>query len=57
MEPCDCGKYEAAHVISISYGQDETLEFTLAYEHRQCLEYLKLGMQGVRCNSCIFYRR
>jgi tripeptidyl-peptidase I len=43
----DCGKYSPPNVISISYGQDETLQFTTAYEHRQCNEYLKLGLRGV----------
>jgi tripeptidyl-peptidase-1 len=42
----DCGIYEPAKVISVSYAHDE-IAFTPSYEKRQCMEYLKLGLQGV----------
>jgi tripeptidyl-peptidase I len=41
-----CGVFQAPNVISISYGGDEQ-GFPMSYGERQCLEYLKLGMQGV----------
>jgi tripeptidyl-peptidase-1 len=41
-----CGVYEAPKVISISYGGDEQ-SFPMSYAERQCLEYMKLGMQGI----------
>jgi tripeptidyl-peptidase-1 len=41
-----CGVFQAPNVISISYGGDEQ-SFPQSYGERQCLEYLKLGMQGV----------
>jgi tripeptidyl-peptidase-1 len=40
-----CGVYEAPKVISISYGGDEQ-SFSMSYAERQCLEYMKLGLQG-----------
>jgi tripeptidyl-peptidase-1 len=40
-----CGVYEAPKVVSISYGGDEQ-GFPQAYAERQCLEYMKLGLQG-----------
>ena len=42
----DCGTVTPAKVISVSYSHDE-IDFSPAYERRQCLEYLKLGLQGV----------
>ncbi|EEQ28740.1 Tripeptidyl-peptidase sed1 [Microsporum canis] len=42
----DCGTHKPTKVISISYAYEEG-EFSPAYERRQCLEYLKLGLQGV----------
>jgi tripeptidyl-peptidase-1 len=40
-----CGVYQAPKVISISYGGDEQA-FSMSYAERQCLEYMKLGLQG-----------
>jgi tripeptidyl-peptidase-1 len=40
-----CGVYEAPKVVSISYGGDEQ-SFPVNYAKRQCLEYMKLGLQG-----------
>jgi tripeptidyl-peptidase I len=40
-----CGVFQAPKVISISYGGDEQ-GFPMSYAERQCLEYMKLGMQG-----------
>jgi tripeptidyl-peptidase I len=42
----DCGNHKATNVISISYGDDE-VDYPLLYKQRQCLEFLKLGLQGV----------
>jgi tripeptidyl-peptidase-1 len=44
--PQDCGTFAATNVISTSYGYNEA-DLTPAYERRQCLEYMKLGLQGV----------
>ncbi|KFZ13592.1 hypothetical protein V502_06532 [Pseudogymnoascus sp. VKM F-4520 (FW-2644)] len=44
--PETCGGFAATKVISISYGLNEA-DLTPAYEIRQCMEYLKLGLQGV----------
>ncbi|KAJ5133090.1 hypothetical protein N7448_001881 [Penicillium atrosanguineum] len=41
-----CGVYEPTNVISISYGGDEA-DLPIAYQRRQCNEFMKLGMQGV----------
>ncbi|KAG9234614.1 putative alkaline serine protease AorO [Amylocarpus encephaloides] len=41
-----CGVYKPTNVISISYGGDEA-GLPVAYQRRQCNEFLKLGMQGV----------
>ncbi|PSR77407.1 putative protease S8 tripeptidyl peptidase I [Coniella lustricola] len=41
-----CGVFEPTNVISISYGGTEAA-FPIAYQKRQCNEYLKLGLQGV----------
>ena len=42
----DCGRYTPPRVISISYVYNEA-QFTSRYTSRQCLEFLKLGLQGV----------
>ncbi|KAF7587093.1 hypothetical protein BBP40_007732 [Aspergillus hancockii] len=42
----DCGTLKPSKVVSVSYTHDEA-DFSPAYERRQCLEYLKLGLQGV----------
>ncbi|TVY44097.1 Tripeptidyl-peptidase [Lachnellula occidentalis] len=42
----DCGTEKPTHVISVSYLNDE-ITLSPAYERRQCMEYLKLGLQGV----------
>ncbi|KAJ6105126.1 hypothetical protein N7523_010200 [Penicillium sp. IBT 18751x] len=41
-----CGVYKPTNVISISYGGDEA-DLPIAYQRRQCNEFMKLGMQGV----------
>jgi tripeptidyl-peptidase I len=41
-----CGVYEPPNVISLSYGGQEA-DVPIAYQKRQCNEYLKLGLQGV----------
>lgn len=41
-----CGVYEPTHVISISYGGDES-GLSANYQKRQCDEFKKLGLQGV----------
>ncbi|CEJ55182.1 hypothetical protein PMG11_01453 [Penicillium brasilianum] len=41
-----CGIYKPPNVISISYGGPEQ-NFPIAYQRRQCNEYMKLGLQGV----------
>jgi tripeptidyl-peptidase-1 len=41
----ECGVFQAPKVISISYGGDEQ-SFPMSYAERQCLEYMKLGLQG-----------
>lgn len=42
----ECGTKVATNVISISYGEQE-VDVPLSYQRRQCLEWLKLGLQGV----------
>jgi tripeptidyl-peptidase-1 len=42
----DCGTVDPPLVISISYAWNEAA-FSERYDQRQCLEYLKLGLQGV----------
>lgn len=42
----ECGTVKPASVISVSYGTQE-VDLFLSYQKRQCLEYLKLGLQGV----------
>lgn len=41
-----CGAFKPTNVISISYAYHE-LQQPPAYQKRQCLEILKLGLQGV----------
>ncbi|TVY45378.1 Tripeptidyl-peptidase [Lachnellula subtilissima] len=41
-----CGVYTPTNVISISYGGQEA-DLPVAYQRRQCTEFMKLGMQGV----------
>ncbi|KAJ5569507.1 uncharacterized protein N7459_008937 [Penicillium hispanicum] len=41
-----CGVYSPPTVISISYGNAEA-DLPIAYQRRQCSEFMKLGMQGV----------
>ena len=45
-ESFDCGTVVAPKVISISYVWNEA-DFPPEYLERQCLEFLKLGLQGV----------
>lgn len=40
-----CGVYKPTNVISISYGEQED-DIPTAYQRRQCVEFMKLGMQG-----------
>lgn len=41
-----CGAYKPTNVISISYGGQE-YDLPIAYQKRQCNEFMKLGLQGV----------
>lgn len=41
-----CGIYKPTNVVSISYGGYEA-DVLIAYQKRQCSEYMKLGLQGV----------
>ncbi|KAK5112826.1 hypothetical protein LTR85_011160 [Meristemomyces frigidus] len=41
-----CGVYKLTNVISLSYGGQEA-DVPIAYQKRQCNEYLKLGLQGI----------
>ncbi|KAK4547340.1 hypothetical protein LTR36_000996 [Oleoguttula mirabilis] len=41
-----CGVYKPTNVISLSYGGQEA-DVPIAYQKRQCNEYLKLGLQGI----------
>lgn len=41
-----CGVYKPTNVITISYGGQE-FGFSMAYQRRQCNEFMKLGMQGI----------
>ncbi|OJJ43932.1 hypothetical protein ASPZODRAFT_101669 [Penicilliopsis zonata CBS 506.65] len=41
-----CGVYQPTNVISISYTEVEA-DLPISYQRRQCLEWLKLGLQGV----------
>lgn len=42
----NCGGFPSTNVISTSYGSNEA-DLSAKYEMRQCLEYMKLGLQGV----------
>lgn len=42
----DCGTHTPPRVIGIAYAWNEA-QFSDAYVRRQCLEFLKLGLQGV----------
>ncbi|PKS12421.1 hypothetical protein jhhlp_000627 [Lomentospora prolificans] len=42
----DCGTHTPPKVIGIAYGWNEA-EFSDTYVKRQCLEFLKLGLQGI----------
>jgi tripeptidyl-peptidase I len=44
--PENCGSVQTTNVISTSYSSNEA-DLTAKYEQRQCLEYMKLGLQGV----------
>ncbi|GIK05611.1 tripeptidyl-peptidase sed1 [Aspergillus viridinutans] len=41
-----CGVYQPPKVLSISYGGAEA-DLPIAYQRRQCNEWMKLGLQGV----------
>lgn len=41
-----CGVFKPTNVFSLSYGGQEA-DVPIAYQKRQCNEYLKLGLQGV----------
>ncbi|KAI1207478.1 subtilisin-like protein [Annulohypoxylon truncatum] len=41
-----CGVYKPTNVISMSYSRVEST-FSVAYQMRQCNEWMKLGLQGV----------
>ena len=41
-----CGVFKPTNVFSLSYGGQEA-SVPIAYQKRQCNEYLKLGLQGV----------
>ncbi|KAF7198229.1 Aorsin, partial [Pseudocercospora fuligena] len=41
-----CGLFKPTNVFSISYGGQEAI-VPIAYQKRQCLEYMKLGLQGI----------
>ncbi|RHZ61276.1 Tripeptidyl-peptidase sed1 [Aspergillus turcosus] len=41
-----CGVYQPPNVLSISYGGAEA-DLPIAYQRRQCAEWMKLGLQGV----------
>ena len=44
--PLQCGIYTPTNVISVSYGGGEAGP-SIAYQERQCNEFMKLGLQGV----------
>ncbi|GAB7357186.1 hypothetical protein MBLNU459_g8174t2 [Dothideomycetes sp. NU459] len=44
--PLMCGTFKPTNVISVSYGGQEA-DLPISYQKRQCLEFLKLGLQGV----------
>jgi tripeptidyl-peptidase-1 len=41
-----CGTHRPTNVISISYSEPEA-DLPVAYQRRQCLEIMKLGLQGI----------
>ncbi|KAE8366529.1 peptidase S8/S53 domain-containing protein [Aspergillus caelatus] len=41
-----CGVFKPTNVISVSYGEQE-VDLPANYQQRQCMEFLKLGLQGV----------
>jgi tripeptidyl-peptidase-1 len=41
-----CGAFKPTNVISASYGESET-DLPYDYTHRQCNEFMKLGLRGV----------
>ncbi|KAF2857821.1 putative protease S8 tripeptidyl peptidase I [Piedraia hortae CBS 480.64] len=41
-----CGVFSPPNVMSVSYGGQE-VDLPIAYQKRQCNEFLKLGLQGV----------
>ena len=45
-KPEMCGAYKPTNVLSISYGLGEN-HYSYFYENRECMEYMKLGLQGV----------
>ena len=44
--PLQCGVYKMPTVLSVSYGEAEA-DLPIAYQRRQCSEFMKLGMQGM----------
>jgi len=44
--PLACGTVASTNVLSTSYSSNEA-DLTAKYEERQCMEYMKLGLQGV----------
>lgn len=44
--PENCGGFASTNVISTSYGSNEA-DLSAKYVTRQCMEYMKLGLQGV----------
>lgn len=44
--PLQCGVYKKPTVLSVSYGEAEA-DLPIAYQRRQCSEFMKLGMQGM----------
>ncbi|KAI7181527.1 hypothetical protein D0869_10313 [Hortaea werneckii] len=41
-----CGTFKPTNVMSVSYGGQEA-DLPIAYQKRQCNEFMKLGLQGV----------
>lgn len=44
--PKNCGGFASTKVYSVSYSSNEA-DLTAKYVQRQCMEYMKLGLQGV----------
>jgi len=42
----ECGVFSPPYVLSVSYGGWEA-DVPMAYQARQCNEFMKLGLQGV----------